>query len=160
MRVPMPHLAALIATALLVAGCASETKRADSPAATDKVAGAKSVPSSVAQRRAIERWELLIAHNAEKAYDYLSPGFRATKKRDDYAREMNDRPVKWSKVLPYREVCEKPNVCVIDLQVDAAVKMPGVGQPVSSVGFVTETWIRSQGKWYFVPHTADLTGGK
>ena len=160
MRVSTALFAALIATALLVAGCASETKRADSSPATDKVASGKSVPNSEVQRRAIERWELLIAHKAEKAYDYLSPGYRATKKRDEYAREMNDRPVRWTKVLPYREVCEKPEVCVIDLQVDVTVKMPGVTQPVSSVGFVKETWIRSRGKWYLLPHAADLAGGK
>ena len=81
----------------------------------------------------------------------MSPGFRATKKRDEYAREMNERPVQWKKVLPYREVCDKPDVCVIDLQVDAGVKLPGVSNMVSTVGFVTETWIRSHGKWYFLP---------
>lgn len=158
MRVPMPHLAALIATALLVSGCASETKRADSSSATSKVDAGTSKQNSEAERRAIERWNLLIEHKAEKAYDYLSPGYRATKKRDDYAREMNNRPVKWTKVLPYREVCDKPKVCVIDLQVDAAVKMPGVSQSVSSVGFVTETWILDRGKWYFLPHASDLAG--
>ena len=160
MRVFMPLLATLIATALLVAGCASETKRADNSPASGAVASGKSVPNSEAQRRALERWGLLIEHKAEEAYDYLSPGYRATKKRDDYAKEMNDRPVKWTKVLPYREVCEKPDVCVIDLQVDVSVKMPGVSQAVSSVGFVTETWIRTRGKWYMLPHTADLAGGK
>lgn len=160
MRVPMPHLAALIATALLVAGCASETKRADGSRANGEAATGKSVPNSEAERRAVERWNLLIAHNAEKAYDYLSPGYRATKKRDDYAREMNDRPVKWTKVAPYREACDKPDVCVIDLQLDIGVKVPGVSQTVSSVGFVTETWIRTRGKWYVLPNSADLTGRK
>ncbi len=160
MRVSTPLLATLIATALLVAGCASETKRADIAPTAGEAAAGKSAPSSEAERRAIERWDLLIAHKAEKAYEYLSPGYRATKKRDDYAREMNDRPVKWTKVLPYREVCEKPDVCVIDLQVDVSVKMPGVSQSVASVGFVTETWIRSRGNWYLLPHAADLAGRK
>ena len=160
MRVPTPHLATLVATALLVAGCASETRRADSSPATGEAPAGTTAPSSDALRRAVERWDLLIAHKAEKAYDYLSPGYRATKKREDYAREMNDRPVKWTKVLPYREVCDKPDVCVIDLQVDIGVKMPGVSQMVSSVGFVTETWIRSRGKWYLLPHANDLTGRK
>lgn len=160
MRVSMLHLATLATTALLVAGCASETKRADSSPATSEAAASKAAPNSVAQRRAIERWDLLIAHKAEKAYDYLSPGYRATKDREAYANEMNNRPVEWKKVLPYREVCDKPDVCVIDMQVDIAVKMQGVSQSVSSVGFVTETWIRTHGKWYFLPNATDLNGRK
>ena len=160
MRIPAPHLATLVATALLAAGCATDTKRADSAATSGEVAAGKSIPNSEAQRRAVERWNLLIEHKADKAYDYLSPGYRATKKRDEYAKEMNDRPVRWTKVLPFREICDKPDVCVIDLQVDIGVKMPGVSQPVSSVGFVTETWIRTRGKWYLLPHANDLTGRK
>src|SRR5688572_22783391 len=45
--------------------------------------------------RAVERWNYLIAHQAEKAYDYLSPGFRSTQTREVYASSMNSRPVQW-----------------------------------------------------------------
>ena len=54
---------------------------------------------SVAQvdTRAVERWNYLIAHQAEKAYDYLSPGTRETQTRESYAAAMNNRPVKWTR---------------------------------------------------------------
>jgi hypothetical protein len=142
-------LATAIAGATLLSGCATDATRADAPK-SDKVV----------ERRAVERWDFLIARQAEKAYDYLSPGFRATKQRDEYAREMNNRPVRWSKVLPYRQVCDKPDVCVLDLQIDFEAKMPGVNQDVSSTGFVKETWIRSGGKWYLLPSAeAPACGG-
>ncbi|SFN17244.1 hypothetical protein SAMN05216289_10666 [Dokdonella immobilis] len=141
--------AALLALGLLLAGCASEGTRPDAKP-----------DGKVAEKRAIERWEFLIKHEAEKAYDYLSPGFRATKSREDYAKEMNNRPIRWTRVLPYRSTCDKPDVCVLDLQIDFATKMPGVGTDVSSVGFVKETWLRTGGKWYLLPEAKSETGGK
>ena len=158
-RVPMPLMAVLIAAALFMAGCTSNTAKPDnaSPATAKSAVGA--VPNKAVQERALQRWNLLIEHKADKAYDYLSPGYRATKKREEYAREMSERPVQWKKVLPYREVCDKPDVCVIDLQVDATVKMPGVSSMVPTVGFVTETWIRSRGEWYFLP-AANMAAGR
>ncbi|MEO7934783.1 MAG: hypothetical protein ABIR27_00840 [Dokdonella sp.] len=155
-QVSARRLATLMATTLLVAGCASQSAKTDlAPGKGDPEAAAK-----IVNKRSIERWELLIAHKADKAYDYLSPGFKATKKREDYTKEMSDRPVEWQKVLPYSQVCDKPDVCVVNIQVDANVKMPGVGKRVSSVGFVTETWIRTHGKWYFLPDSKKITGRK
>ena len=141
--------AAILAIGLLLAGCASDGTGPDAPP-----------DGKVAEKRAIERWEFLIKHEAEKAYDYLSPGFRATKNREEYAKEMNNRPIRWTRVLPYRATCDKPDVCVIDLQIDYTTKMPGVGTDVNSVGFVKETWLRTRGKWYLLPEAKPVTGGK
>src|SRR5690606_24177248 len=99
------HLAALLFATLLTSACSSQSTRPDQ-AGTD--ASAKTVNKDV-ERRALERWAFLIERKAEKAYDYLSPGYRQTKSRDEYAKEMNNRPVQWSKVLPYRQVCDKPD---------------------------------------------------
>jgi hypothetical protein len=155
-QVSMRRLAMLMATGLLVAGCASQSAKSDAAFGEAEAAAA----AKIVNERSIARWDLLIAHKAEKAYDYLSPGYRATKKRDDYAKEMNDRPVKWAKVYPYSQVCDKPDVCVVNIQVDANVKMPGVGKMVPTVAFATETWIRSGGKWYFLPNAKTATGRK
>ena len=48
------------------------------------------------EKRAVERWNYLVARQAEKAYDYLSPGTRETQTRESYAASMNNRPVKWT----------------------------------------------------------------
>ncbi len=157
-QISMRQLATLLASALLMVGCTSQTTKSNQ--ALDE-AGASSDNDNVnkvVEKRAVERWELLIARKAEKAYDYLSPGFRATKKREDYAMEMNNRPVHWDKVLPYSQKCDKPDVCIVSIQVDADVKMPGVSKNVSTVGFVTETWIKTRGKWYLLPNAKQTAG--
>ena len=47
----------------------------------------------------------------------------------------------------------------VSLQIDANVNMPGGKGPVSSVGFVTETWIKTGGKWYILPNMPGAKGG-
>ncbi|HET9032423.1 MAG TPA: hypothetical protein VFN25_05920 [Dokdonella sp.] len=151
-------MATLLAVGSLMAGCTTQATKSDHAAAD--ASPVSDSAKKLVEKRAIERWDLLIAHKAEKAYDFLSPGYRATKKRDDYAAEMNHRPVQWEKVLPYSQTCDKPNVCVISLQVDSDVKMQGISQNVPVLGFVTETWIKTQGKWYYLPNAKHTTGSE
>jgi len=73
------HAAAALA-ALALAGCGAAVKKDDGAAV---------------EARAAERWNLLIAHQAEKAYDYLTPGFRQTITREKYASDKNDVALRW-----------------------------------------------------------------
>ena len=149
------QLATILAFGLLLAGCASESTRPDAPASGTQ----RSPTNSAVEKRALERWSYLIERKADKAYDFLTPGYRATKSRETYASEMNNRPIHWTKVYPYSETCEKPDVCVLNIQIDADTAMPGVGKKVPAMGFVAETWIRTRGKWYFLPDAKQGTGG-
>ena len=109
----------------------------------------KANPDNV-DTRSVERWNFLIAHQAEKAYDYLSPGFRQTQKRDDYATAMNNRPLQWKGVTFNRKECEEDR-CTVYLDVAYALKMPGGGGVIDSTSTQSETWIRVDGEWYFLP---------
>lgn len=134
-------LIAVVALGALLAGCAT-----GGPAKGD--------PAKIVEQRALQRWSLLIDHKAEQAYDLLSPGYRTTKSRDDYAKEMNHRPVKWTKVSRYEEQpidCSKPDVCKISLQVEVSVKVPGTSKIASTPTFLTETWIHDKGQWWYLP---------
>lgn len=153
-------LAPVLATGFFVAGCTSQPSKMEKSGDGSTVSSISESANKEVENRALARWNLLIARDGAKAYDFLSPGFKATKSRNDYANEMNNRPVHWEKVLPYSQQCDKPNVCVISLQVDSDVKMQGVSKAVSTVGFVTETWIKSKGKWYFLPNSKQSAGSE
>ena len=129
-------LAVLASTALLLSlvGCAD-----------------KANPDNV-DRRSVERWNFLIAHQAEKAYDYLTPGFRTTQTRDVYATAMNSRPLQWKSVKFKRKECDADR-CKVDVDVSYSLNMPGVtGKPVESNSIQSETWILVKGEWYFLPN--------
>jgi len=110
----------------------------------------KEESSDVLQERAVERWKFLIAHQAEKAYDYLSPGYRATKPRDVYAKEMNSRGMKWTNVVFSSKECDA-DACKVRVLVEYKIEMAGAVGPVKSMSPLVETWIKVDGKWYFLP---------
>ena len=131
---PMKSISAFALAALLlvIAGCAD-----------------KASPDNV-DRRSVERWNFLIAHQAEKAYDYLTPGFRATQSRENYAASMNNRPVQWKSVQFNHKQCDADR-CKVDVDVAYSILMPGVTMPSAIVSTQSETWILVDGNWYFLP---------
>ena len=123
---------AIALSALALAGCAD-----------------KANPDNV-DKRSIDRWNFLIAHQAEKAYDYLTPGYRQTRTREDYASAMNNRPLQWKSVAFNHKECEDDR-CTVYIDVAYALKMPGSAGVIDSTTTQSETWIRVDGEWYFLP---------
>ena len=140
-KVYFARFLAFAATAAL-AGCAAGPAKPAQPA--------KDESADVIQQKSVERWNFLIAHQAEKAYDYLSPGYRSTKTRDAYAKEMNDRPIRWTKATYTKQECEN-DTCKVSLIVDYTVKMPGMTQNTKAFAPLLETWIKADGRWYYLP---------
>jgi len=112
--------------------------------------------ASVIRDKAVQRWDLLISHDAAKAYDYLSPGYRATISRATYAQRMDSRGIHWKKVRFGSQKCDS-DVCHVKLIVDYTLRMAGPTGTVKSTGFVNETWIRVDGGWYFLPEALQPT---
>ena len=105
------------------------------------------------EKRAVDRWNLLIAHQAEKAYDYLTPGTRETQSRENYAAGMNNRPVKWKQAKFNRKECDADR-CKVYIDVSYSVVAPGtgaMGKPMESTSTQSETWVYVENEWYFLP---------
>lgn len=101
--------------------------------------------------RSVERWNHLIAHKAEQAYDYLSPGFRSTQTREAYASAMNSRPVQWKDAKFKSKECDAER-CKVQVDVTYSLAMPGAG--TSTAGGIrtqNETWLLVDGEWFFLP---------
>jgi hypothetical protein len=105
---------------------------------------------SIVEARALERWNFLIAHQAEKAYDYLTPGFRQTITRDKYAEQKNDVAVRWKAAHVSSHSCETDN-CTVTVMVDTQVPMPGLGRAQPATLPTEEHWIKVDRTWYYLP---------
>lgn len=132
---PFARMLALGAALSLLAACTPGVKKDD---------------TAEVEQRAVQRWEYLIAHEAEKAYDYLTPGYRKTITREVYAATMNHRPVQWTSVKYTGRKCEGDR-CSVSLLIDYSLEMAGLGRPAESMSPQRENWIRVRGTWYFLP---------
>lgn len=128
----------LPALLLLLAGCATGT------------GGAKK--GGTVEERAVKRWEMLIAHKASDAYEYLTPGYRSTHPKEVYAAAMSSRPIKWTKVEYMDKDCPDENTCTVRLVIDFEMRIAaGIPGPVASIDVQKEKWLRIKGQWYHLP---------
>ena len=107
-------------------------------------------PTETLEERAQARWDLVLARDFEAAWEYLTPGFRQTTNRYDYARDMAGRPLRWLSAEVVAQDCEE-DLCKINVLVGyQAIGAPaGMGQMRLSRE-IEETWIRLDGAWWFV----------
>ena len=143
-----------IGIALTLAACAGKTPRTES-ASTDGASpvSSKATPALALAERAEQRWKYLIGGQPDLAYDYLSPGYRETRARDEYAEIMRARPVKWTGVQYQDQECDG-EVCKVRLMITYSLDMPVamVGK-IDSVDFQIENWLWIEDNWYFLPAT-------
>jgi len=130
---------ALAAAALTLAGCAGMVKKDEG--------------ASVIKEKAVQRWDYLIAKQADKAYDFLAPGYRQTISREQYAHNMNGRGTRWSKVAYNSQTCDA-DTCTVRLSVDYTINLGGLAGETKSMGFAVEKWIKADGVWYYLPPIA------
>ena len=130
------HAAAALA-ALALAGCGAAVKKDDGAAV---------------EARAAERWNLLIAHQAEKAYDYLTPGFRQTITREKYASDKNDVALRWKSAKVSGHSCDA-DACTVTVMIEAQVRMPGIAKAQTTTMPSEERWVRVDHTWYHLPDT-------
>jgi hypothetical protein len=114
--------------------------------------GPPPAPEQVVAARADARWVALLSSDWEKAYEFLSPGFRATTTLDDYRIGMINRQLNWTGAAPARAVCESAEKCAVKVRVDYALigGLPGVRE-VKSSAESAETWLKLDGTWFFLP---------
>lgn len=107
-------------------------------------------PEAAIERRAIERWNLLIENNFYAAYEYLTPGYRATRAVSAYAAGTKPAIMNWT-AIEWRGVdCEVPDSCLARLLLQYTVQMQGAGA-VPGLTEIKERWVRLDGNWYHLP---------
>ncbi len=144
----------LVITAVVVLSACSTTKPSMPP---DGEQVAQPMPTEAQGKaigkRAEQRWKNIIGKKFDDAYDMLSPGYRQTHDKKEYAEVISNRPVHWTKATYLGHECESAEVCTIRVNIEFDVVMPSVGK-VKSENVVNEKWIRIENEWYFFPDNA------
>lgn len=104
-------------------------------------------------RRALERWDLLIAKQPEAAWDYLTPGYRSAHDEQSYVTSMRNRPVTWDKVEYKSMECDESVAsCFVRLQVTFRVRSSlGMVGEITAQQEIGERWLQLDNDWYVLP---------
>lgn len=114
-------------------------------------------PAKIVPQRALERWNLLINHEPVKAYEYLSPGYRATHTLDQYVAFIGTARLKWNSVAISSQQCEA-EMCTLTLTVKSTIpaQMVAGSHDIEHEAPVTEHWVLSEGQWYLIPDVTPI----
>ena len=102
--------------------------------------------------RAQARWDALIAGNLEMAYTFYSPGYRSGTSLIDFGVDMRTRKVQWTSATYRSHTCDGDR-CKVLFDVGFRVPRPVPGLNVyDGKDTVEDTWIRSNGQWWYLPN--------
>ena len=128
----------LILFSLIVTACAS---KAVVPETSDEVV----------VERAKARWAAMLNKDMETAYSYYSPGYRSTTSLVDFMFKQRARRVRWESA-EYRDHECTEDACKVRFKTGFRVEkvLPGV-DTYHGTDVVEETWVRTQGQWWYIP---------
>ena len=103
------------------------------------------------EERAMERWNTLLGEDLDGAYQFLSPGYRSSVSSLQYQRAILLNKVKWTGARYIESDCTE-TTCKVKISLDYALYgvLPGVNS-FNSTQTVDESWVLTEGIWYFVP---------
>jgi len=118
------------------------------PLAGLKGCGSSPPPEETVGERALARWQALMQRDMEKAYGYLSPGYRAVTSLDLYrARFGSD--VRWTDAT-VKEVTCVDDTCDVTINVRYQYVGPPVGKYEGEKP-IEEKWVQVDKQWWFLP---------
>lgn len=127
-----------IATVVMLAGCKPGSQSGDGSVESLK-------------ERAQQRWTYLIEKKTDKAYEYLTPGYRKAKTQEQYVAEKSSVGLNWKRATVGKTECEE-DVCTVFITLDYDVKLPNSGgKPIETFAPLREKWVKLSDTWYFLP---------
>ncbi|QBQ53532.1 hypothetical protein [Nitrosococcus wardiae] len=105
-------------------------------------------PEEEVGRRASERWQALIQGDFNRAYEYLSPGYRAVNSFDLYRARIG-QAVQW-KEATLKNVSCADKACEVTVNIRYRYANPRVGN-YEGERPIKEKWTEVDGEWWFLP---------
>lgn len=99
-------------------------------------------PEAVVKERAQARWNALVQGDVKAAYEYFSPGSRATSSLADFASGI--RIGFWKAVTVDKVECGTPDRCDVESTIEYDHRGMRIKTPHK------ETWVREGSNWWFL----------
>jgi len=106
---------------------------------------------TIIPERSQARWDALLSGDLETAYTYYSPGYRSTMSVVDFGVSVRLRRVTWTSAEYLDHSCDE-NRCDVKVKIGYKVvkAVPGMDE-FHSTNVRNETWVKTDGEWWFLP---------
>ena len=103
-------------------------------------------PQDLVKLRANDRWTALVAGDFDKAYGFITPGFRAVVPTSTY-RSRTGAAVKWVGAEVNQITCPEPGKCDVQIRMDY-VPVLGGRSGAKYTTYLDEAWLLEDGQWW------------
>lgn len=104
-------------------------------------------PEKVVGERTLERWQALIHRDLDKAYGYLSPGYRAVNSLKLYKARIG-KAVQWEDATLKKVSCTDKSC---EVTVSIHYRFAGPSGKHEGDRLLNETWTLADDQWWFLP---------
>lgn len=102
--------------------------------------------------RVADYWNYKINKEFDKAYEFLSPGWKSSEPQEAYQQRMVASKVNWTKASFNKKECSQPDLCKVFIDIEYEFNMRAGGNTLMKVPTtVSEKWIMKDNRWYQVP---------
>lgn len=130
-------LATVIAVLMIVTACDQEKNKLDS--------------------RAKDFWMHKINRDFDKAYDFLTPGWKSSETKESYVRRMSQSTIKWRSIEIKDKQCSEKYLCSLSLKVEYEYTFKGsMAGTIKVPSEIRETWLMKNNTWYNVQNKSML----
>lgn len=109
------------------------------------------IAPEVLARRVVERWRAMIDRNFHLAYQFCSPAFRALYTPKAHAGRYGSAKMVWERVQVQSIAADGADAAKVYVKIFSRVPLPDTEKMIPHVTVVTESWLRSEGEWWYVP---------
>ena len=104
--------------------------------------------------RVQDYWNYKIAHDFSKAYEFLSPGWKANEKVESFQRRMAMSSVKWINARVIEKKCSQTYLCEVKVGIEYEYRFKRAMNKVMKLETsLKENWIMKNNIWYNIPIT-------
>lgn len=101
--------------------------------------------------RVQERWKALIAFDLKKVYSFATPAYRKAHDQAYFNAQYHNRITrKGIEILDVKFDDEKKTQARVDVKLEFEAYPSGLPEPLQSVSWEKETWVKVDGQWWFV----------
>ncbi len=141
----------LFSLSLLLTSCSEDKKDLEKDTQTDVKTSENSTKKTIDPgKRAIARWEALIARDWKKAYEFETPAFRKNYSFNKFRSRFGNAVV-WKKIELKKVTIkdDNKNIANVKLVLDYLFLEPGGGEMLLPSP-IDERWLLEDGQWWYV----------
>lgn len=105
---------------------------------------------TVLEQRVTAKWDALIHRNFAAAYEFASPAYREAFSLDAFKRNFGSGRVSWQRIEVVSVDFKDNDSATVGITIHIVYHDPQSQQPLDMATNVQESWVRSDGQWWYV----------